>query len=153
MLDTSLRVDLFNTYRAALFPAHYPIALTAHSDDRGRLVETVRAHGGQGQTFVSTTRPGITRGEHFHLGKVERFVVLSGQARISLRRVFHEDVVSFDVSGDAPAVVDMPTMWVHNITNTGDTEVTTLFWTHSLFDADNPDTYWEPVSDVAKADA
>jgi UDP-2-acetamido-2,6-beta-L-arabino-hexul-4-ose reductase len=47
----------------------------------------------------------------------------------------------------------MPTMWVHNITNTGDTEVTTLFWTHSLFDADNPDTYWEPVADVAKADA
>ena len=153
VLDTALRVDLFNTYRAALFPAHYPIALTAHSDDRGRLVETVRAHGGQGQTFVSTTRPGITRGEHFHLGKVERFVVLSGQARISLRRVFHDEVVSFDVSGDSPAVVDMPTMWVHNITNTGDTEVTTLFWTHSLFDADNPDTYWEPVADVAKADA
>lgn len=153
VLDTALRVDLFNTYRAALFPAHYPIALTAHSDDRGRLVETVRAHGGQGQTFVSTTKPGITRGEHFHLGKVERFAVLSGQARISLRRVFHDEVVSFEVSGDSPSVVDMPTMWVHNITNTGETEVTTLFWTHSLFDAENPDTYWEPVADVAKADA
>jgi UDP-2-acetamido-2,6-beta-L-arabino-hexul-4-ose reductase len=152
-LDTPFRVDLFNTYRAALFPEHYPIALTAHRDDRGRLVETVRAHGGQGQTFVSTTRPGVTRGEHFHLGKIERFVVLSGAARISLRRVCTDRVVSFDVSGDNPAVVDMPTMWVHNITNTGDTEVTTLFWTHSLFDADNPDTYWEPVADVAKADA
>jgi UDP-2-acetamido-2,6-beta-L-arabino-hexul-4-ose reductase len=153
VLDTALRVDLFNTYRAALFPAHCPIALTAHADDRGRLVEIVRAHGGQGQTFVSTTKPGITRGEHFHLGKVERFAVLSGQARISLRRVFHDEVVSFDVSGDSPSVVDMPTMWAHNITNTGDTEVTTLFWTHSLFDAHNPDTFWEPVADVAKADA
>ena len=147
-LDTALRVDLFNTYRAALFPGHYPIALTAHSDDRGRLVETVRAHGGQGQTFVSTTKPGITRGEHFHLGKVERFVVLSGRARISLRRVCTDEVVSFDVSGDNPAVVDMPTMWVHNITNTGDTELTTLFWTHSLFDPEHPDTFWEPVGAV-----
>ena len=152
-LDSKLRVDLFNTYRAALFPDRYPIALTVHADDRGRLVETVRSHGGQGQTFVSTTRPGITRGEHFHLGKVERFVVLSGTARISLRRVLTDEVVSFDVSGESPAVVDMPTMWVHNITNTGDTDLTTLFWTHSLFDPDNPDTYWEPVGNAAKVDA
>jgi len=149
VLDSKLRVDLFNTYRAALFPMRYPIPLTAKSDDRGRLVETVRAHGGQGQTFVSTTRPGVTRGEHFHLGKVERFVVLSGEARISLRRVFTKEVVSFDVSGHVPAVVDMPTMWVHNITNTGDTELTTLFWTHSLFDPEHPDTFWEPVSTPA----
>jgi UDP-2-acetamido-2,6-beta-L-arabino-hexul-4-ose reductase len=144
-LDTPLRVDLFNTYRAARFPEHYPISLTAHSDERGRLVETVRAHGGQGQTFVSTTKPGVTRGEHFHLQKVERFVVLSGEARISLRRVFTDEVVSFEVTGDRPSVVDMPTMWVHNITNVGQTELTTLFWTHSLFDPEHPDTYWEPV--------
>lgn len=152
-LDSQLTVDLFNTYRAALFPHRYPIALTVHADDRGRLVETVRSHGGQGQTFVSTTRPGITRGEHFHLGKVERFVVLSGTARISLRRVLTDEVVSFEVSGETPAVVDMPTMWVHNITNTGDTDLTTLFWTHSLFDPDDPDTYWEPVGNAAKVDA
>lgn len=152
-LDTALRVDLFNTYRAALFPQRYPIALTAHADDRGRLVETVRAHGGQGQTFVSTTKPGVTRGEHFHLGKVERFVVLSGQATISLRRVFGEEVVSFDVSGDHPAIIDMPTMWVHNITNTGTTEVTTLFWTHSLFDPEHADTFWEPVGHPTKVTA
>lgn len=145
-LDSALRVDLFNTYRAALFPDHYPIPLAAHRDHRGRLVEAVRSHGGQGQTFVSTTRPGVTRGEHFHLGKIERFVVLSGDARISLRRVCTDEVVSFDVTGDAPVVVDMPTMWVHNLTNTGATAVTTLFWTHSLYDPDTPDTFWEPVA-------
>lgn len=145
-LAGSFDVNLFNTLRAAMFPNHYPIPLTEHSDDRGRLVETVRSHGGGGQTFASTTRPGVTRGEHFHLTKVERFVVLSGQARISLRRVFHDDIVNFDVSGEQPMVVDMPTMWVHNITNTGDTELTTLFWTHSLFDPEHPDTFWEPVS-------
>jgi len=144
-LNSQFDVDLFNMLRTALFPAHYPIGLTVHTDDRGRLVETVRAHGGQGQTFVSTTRPGITRGEHYHLGKVERFVILSGKARISLRKLLTDEVISFDVTGDTPAVVDMPTMWVHNITNTGDTELTTLFWTNSLFDPEAPDTYWEPV--------
>lgn len=145
-LGSKLETDLFNTLRAALFPTHYPMDLTAHADDRGRLVEVVRAHGGQGQTFVSTTRPGVTRGEHFHLTKVERFVVLAGQARISLRRLLTNDVVTFDVSGDRPQVVDMPTMWVHNIRNTGDTELTTAFWSHDLFDAQAPDTYWEPVA-------
>ena len=149
-LNSQFDIDLFNMLRTAMFPARYPIALTAHTDDRGRLVETVRAHGGQGQTFVSTTKPGITRGEHFHLGKVERFVVLSGQARISLRKLLTDEVISFDVTGDTPAVVDMPTMWVHNITNSGDTELTTLFWTNSLFDPEAPDTYWEPVRTMAQ---
>lgn len=144
-LLTDLDIDLFNTLRTARFPEHYPIALTPRTDNRGRLVEVVRAHGGQGQTFVSTTKPGITRGEHFHLRKVERFVVLSGEGRISLRRLFHDDIVSFDVNGQSPTILDMPTMWVHNITNTGTRELTTLFWTHELFDPAAPDTFPEPV--------
>jgi len=149
-LDTDLHLDLFNTLRAARFPADHPLKPTPRVDHRGRLVEVVRAHGGQGQTFVSTTRPGITRGEHFHLRKVERFVVLSGRARISLRRLFSEEVVSFDVTGGDPSVVDMPTMWAHNITNTGSDELTTLFWTQELFDPAAPDTYPEPVGDAAR---
>ena len=144
-LTTDLRVNVFNTLRARLFPEHYPIPLTVHTDQRGRLVETVRSHGGQGQTFVSTTRPGITRGEHWHLTKVERFAVLSGRARISLRKVLTDEFVHFDVTGDEPVVVDMPTLWVHNITNSGDTELVTQFWTHTLFDPQAPDTYWQPV--------
>ncbi|WP_286959607.1 NAD-dependent epimerase/dehydratase family protein [Arsenicicoccus sp. UBA7492] len=144
-LPSDFHVDLFNTLRAALFPQGYPIGLTPHSDDRGRLVETVRSHGGQGQTFVSTTRCGITRGDHYHLGKIERFVVLGGRARISLRRVFHEDVIDFVVDGTEPVAIDMPTMWVHNITNIGDTELLTQFWTHTLFDPAAADTFWEPV--------
>ncbi len=137
--------DLFNTYRAALFPAYYPIALTPRSDQRGRLVETVRNHGSGGQTFVSTTVPGVTRGIHYHLHKIERFVVLDGQAVIRLRRMFHDDVIELPVDGEAPAVVDMPTMWTHEITNVGDGVLTTLFWTDSLFDPEAPDTTHEPV--------
>lgn len=151
-LLTDLDIDLFNTLRAARFPARYPIGLTPRSDQRGSLVEVVRAHGGQGQTFVSTTRPGVTRGEHFHLRKIERFVVLSGEARISLRRLFTDEVVSFDVRGEQPAIVDMPTMWVHNITNTGPSELTTLFWTHELFNPEAPDTFPEKVEPTTQID-
>lgn len=138
-------VDVFNTLRAARFPTCSPVELLPRADDRGHLTEVVRSHGGGGQTFVSTSKPGITRGEHFHLRKVERFVVLNGTARISLRRLFTNDVVSFDVTGDHPVIIDMPTLWVHNITNTGPTELTTIFWAHPLFNPDAPDTFAEAV--------
>ncbi|MEV4656124.1 NAD-dependent epimerase/dehydratase family protein [Micromonospora sp. NPDC049301] len=138
-------VRLFNTYRSHCFPAHYPLALPRRADARGELVETVKAHGGAGQTFCSTTHPGITRGEHFHLAKVERFVVLRGSAEISLRRVGDSEVLRFPVSGDEPVLVDMPTMWAHRLTNTGSDELVTMFWTNELFDPDRPDTWPEPV--------
>lgn len=144
-LPDAFHRDLFNTLRAAAFLDRTPIPLTPRTDQRGSLVEVVRTHGGQGQTFVSSTRPGVTRGEHFHLRKVERFVVVGGQARIALRRVFHDDVVAFDVTGDAPVAIDMPIGWAHNITNTGDGDLTTLFWTSELFDPTDPDTVPEPV--------
>lgn len=139
-LSTPFDLALFNTLRAAMFPASYPIPITSHADARGRLIETVRTHG-QGQSFLSTTRPGVTRGQHFHLEKVERFVVAAGEARIRLRRMFHDEVISFDVSGDVPVIVDMPTMWVHDITNVGHSELVTVFWSSSLFDPSAPDTF------------
>jgi len=144
-LSSRLHVNLFNTLRAAMFPDFYPIPLVRHEDARGALVETVRAHGSEGQTFVSTTVPGVTRGQHFHLRKVERFVVVGGRARISLRKVLSDEVFHFDVDGRSPAIIDMPTAWAHSITNTGDSELTTLFWTNELFDPQDTDTYPEVV--------
>ncbi|MBN1173940.1 MAG: capsular biosynthesis protein, partial [Micromonosporaceae bacterium] len=144
-LLTDLEIDLFNTLRAALFPAHYPIRPAQRTDGRGSLVEIIRSQGGPGQTFFSTTRPGVTRGEHFHLRKIERFVVLDGTAQIALRRLFHDEIVSFAVAGDRPAIVDIPTLWTHNITNTGNRALTTLFWSNELFDPARPDTFPEPV--------
>ncbi len=143
-VSDNFRLDLFNTYRAALFPTGYPLRLDPKSDQRGRLVESIRSHGAGGQVFVSTTNPGFTRGDHFHLRKIERFVVLAGRARIALRRQLTDEVVTFGVSGDQPVAVDMPTLWTHNITAL-DGEVTTLFWTNELFDPAAPDTYWEKV--------
>lgn len=137
--------DLFNTYRSYTFPAQAPIDLTRHADARGSFFEIIRSHGGPGQSSFSTTVPGVTRGDHFHRRKIERFTVLQGRARISLRRLYSEDVVTFEVSGDAPGAVDMPTMWAHNITNVGDDELYTSFWTNDIFDPANPDTIAEAV--------
>lgn len=144
-LSTKFRIDLFNTYRSALFPDHYPVQLTPHADARGAFVETVRCRGGEGQSSFSTTVPGITRGEHYHLSKIERFAVIRGTGTIELRRMFTDKVITFEASGDDPVAVDMPVGWVHNITNTGDDILFTQFWSHELFRPEAPDTFAEPV--------
>ena len=139
---------LFNTYRSFLVPDRYPIIGTPRTDQRGTLVECVRTGSAGGQAFVSSTRPGAVRGEHFHLRKFERFLVLEGEAEIALRRLFSKDVVRFRVTGGTPAMIDMPTLWVHNLTNIGRTPVTTFFWTNELFDPADPDTFPAAVDDL-----
>lgn len=143
-LREGLRRDLFNTYRSYLYPQHYPVALTLHSDARGSLFEAIKSPNG-GQSFLSTTHPGITRGNHYHTRKVERFLVVSGEAEIRLRHVLSSDVQQFRVSGAQPSYVDIPTLHTHNITNTGQGELLTLFWTHELFDPQYPDTVPQAV--------
>lgn len=144
-LGTAMVRNLFNTYRAAAFPEMWPLSPQVHSDDRGDLFETVRAGGGTGMAFMSTTRPGQKRGEHYHLHKVERFFVIKGEAEIQLRRLLHDDVVTFRLSGDKPSFVDMPALWVHNIRNVGDTELVTMFWADQLLDPDHPDQFPETI--------
>jgi UDP-2-acetamido-2,6-beta-L-arabino-hexul-4-ose reductase len=144
--DLRERIDLqlFNTLRSFLYPAYYPRSLTLHTDERGSLFEGVKNYNG-GQAFLSTTHPGITRGNHFHFEKVERFLVVSGQAVIRIRPLGSDRVDEFHVSGDAPAFVDMPTLHTHSITNTGETELLTMFWSNEIFDPSRPDTYFELV--------
>lgn len=140
-------LNLFNTYRSFRLaqPEDLPFALDRRADARGSFFEVCRSHGGAGQTSFSTTHPGITRGQHFHRRKVERFVVLSGRAQISMRRLFSDEVLVFNVDGVTPQAIDMPTLWTHNITNTGDSELLTMFWTNDIFDPANPDTFAEEV--------
>lgn len=136
--------DLFNTYRSYVVDL-LPIRLTKHSDSRGSFFEIVRSHGGTAQTSFSTTEPGVSRGDHFHRRKIERFTVLSGTATISLRRLFSAEVLEFAVTGSRPVAVDMPTMWTHRIENTGAEVLYTAFWTNALFDSSDPDTIAELV--------
>lgn len=143
-IDTDYDRALFNTMRSYRYPSRYPTHLEPKSDPRGSLVEVIKADTG-GQSFLSWTHPGITRGNHFHRRKVERFVVVGGSARISLRRLGFTDVVHFDVTGDSPVAIDIPTLHTHNITNTGSSTLTTLFWSDEIFDPAQPDTVFEEV--------
>jgi UDP-2-acetamido-2,6-beta-L-arabino-hexul-4-ose reductase len=135
---------LFNSYRTALYPNGFPRPLKLNTDARGTLFEAVKGGGG-GQTFLSTTLPGVTRGNHFHLNKVERFLVVQGEAVIRIRKVLSDEVWEYRVCGAQPAYVDMPTLHTHSIENVGETELVTLFWTHDLFDPANPDTFADEV--------
>ena len=143
-LQDPFNVAMFNTYRAALYPDGFPRPLKLNTDVRGTLFEVAKGGGG-GQCFASWTEPGATRGDHFHLSKVERFLVIQGEAIIRMRRVLGGPVWEFPVTGDAPAALDIPTLYTHSIENVGKAPLLTLFWTHDFFDPTAPDTYLDPV--------
>lgn len=148
-LGEKLDLALFNSYRAALYPKGFPRLAKLNMDARGTLFEAVKGGGG-GQTFLSTTQPGFTRGDHFHLFKVERFVVVQGEAIIRIRKVLSDNVWEYRVSGDNPASVDMPTLHTHSIENVGKEPLLTMFWTNELFNPAAPDTYFDPVFEAGK---
>ncbi len=143
-LRDGFSLKLFNTYRSYLSPDNLPVCVTLHKDERGTLFEAVKSENG-GQTFLSATKPGVTRGNHFHYHKVERFFVVKGEAIIRLRKLFSDEVAEIRVNGIEPTYVDIPTLHTHNITNVGDGELLTLFWSHEIFDPENSDTYFEQV--------
>jgi UDP-2-acetamido-2,6-beta-L-arabino-hexul-4-ose reductase len=135
---------LFNSFRAALSYDARKVSPKLHSDNRGWLVETLKTNSG-GQCFVSSTHPGIIRGNHYHRRKVERFFVLAGKAEIKLRKLFTDEVISYQLDGASPSYVDIPTLHTHNITNISNEELITLFWTDEFYDAKNPDTFYMDV--------
>lgn len=144
LTDTFER-NLFNTFRCYVdIKYQYPVKYLQHADNRGAFVELLRLNGG-GQVSFSTTKSGITRGNHFHTRKIERFSVIKGKARIQLRRIGTREVFDFYLSGDEPAYVDMPIWYTHNITNIGEDELYTIFWINEFFNPDDPDTFYEPV--------
>lgn len=146
VLADAVDVRLFNVLRAAMWDQgvrSFPLA--PHADARGAFVEVLRQHGGAGQSSFSTTVPGVTRGDHVHFRKIERFVVVRGTGVIRLRKLATDEVVEIGVSGDAPTAVDMPTLWTHAIANVGEDEMLTLFWINELYDPADADTHPEKV--------
>lgn len=137
-------VCLFNTFRSYIPKEHFPVKYNKHSDQRGIYVETMKFNS-RGQVSFSTTLPGITRGNHFHTRKVERFAVIKGKASIKLRKYGTDEIIEYILDGEEPAYVDMPIWYTHNITNIGDTELLTMFWINEFYDPNDPDTYYEPV--------
>lgn len=143
-LEDAFEKALFNTFRCYIPTAHYPVHYTKHTDPRGSFVEIARTQT-SGQFSYSTTVPGITRGNHFHTRKAERFAVISGKALIQLRKIGTTDIVDYYLDGEEPSYVDMPIWHTHNIKNIGDSELITLFWINEPYDANDPDTYFEDV--------
>ena len=137
--------NLFNTFRCYIdYKSYFPVMLKKNADHRGDFTETVKTSLG-GQFSFSTTLPGITRGDHYHTRKIERFIVIKGKARIELRRIGTSGVFGFNLDGRDPSFVDMPVWHTHNITNTGTEELITLFWINEFFDPADPDTFFEKV--------
>lgn len=144
-LNNAFEYKLFNTYRCYMdIPTYFPRKFVQCTDNRGAFVEIAR-HGVPGQTSFSTTVPGITRGNHFHTRKIERFAVIKGKAIIQLRRIGTSEVHSFCLDGNEPGYVDMPIWYTHNIKNIGDDILYTNFWINEPFDSADPDTYFELV--------
>ena len=135
---------LHATYLSYLPIDNFSYDLKKHSDERGYLFEVIKSNE-FGQIFISTTKPGITRGNHYHHTKFEKFCVISGEAEISFRHISNNEKVSYKVNGDNPKIVDIPTGYTHNITNVGKTDLITLFWVDEVFDPNKMDTYFETV--------
>lgn len=143
-VDGDFERDLYNTFITYMDEADWQRNLKMNTDQRGSFIEVFKLENG-GQVSFSTTKPGITRGNHYHIRKNEKFCVVSGQASIKLRRVGTTKVIEYKVSGDKPAWVEMPIYYTHNITNTGNSELLTLFWINEHFNPDDPDTFFEEV--------
>lgn len=144
-LDNEFDKNLFNTLLCYIdHNSFYPYCLKLNTDNRGTFVETIKLNSG-GQVSFSTTVPNITRGNHYHTRKAERFAVLKGKAQINIRRIGSNKIHSFELDGTRPSFVDMPIWYTHNITNIGNEELITLFWISELFDKDDPDTFYEEV--------
>lgn len=145
VINDSFEHNLFNTYRSYIdYKTHFPVKFTQHTDPRGAFVEVIRLGIG-GQCSFSTTVPGITRGNHYHTRKIERFAVIKGKALIQLRKIDTDEVLDFYLDGNEPAYVDMPIWYTHNIKNIGDEELYTIFWINEAFNPEDADTYFLEV--------
>ena len=144
-LKTPFDLNLFNTFRSYIdLKTSFPKKHILHSDKRGFFSELSRS-GSKGQSSFSTTKPQITRGNHFHTRKIERFSVIKGKARIQLRKYLTDEIISFELDGEKPSFVDMPVWYTHKITNIGEEELLTFFWINEPYDENDPDTYMENV--------
>lgn len=145
MTAGSFSKKLYATYLSYLTPDNFAYRLKMNCDNRGSFTEILRTVNA-GQFSVNISNPGVTKGQHWHNTKNEKFVVVSGHGLIQLRKIGTDTVVSYEVSGDEITVVDMIPGYTHNIINLSDTEnLVTFMWCNECFDSDKPDTYFEEV--------
>jgi UDP-2-acetamido-2,6-beta-L-arabino-hexul-4-ose reductase len=135
---------LYSTYLSYLPEGRARYPLETFSDYRGSFTELLHL-GGSGQISVNITKPGITKGNHWHHSKTEKFIVVEGEASIKEREIGKSEVREYHVSGDRVEVVDMLPGYTHSITNIGEADLVTVIWANEIFDPENPDTYYEEI--------
>lgn len=144
-LEDDFNRFLYATYISYLADDNFSYPLNTNADDRGWLAEFIKSNQ-FGQIFISKTKPGITRGNHWHHTKIEKFLVVDGSAKISFRKINEpKNIINYNVSGDKLAVLDIPVGYTHSIKNIGDKDLFTIFWADEIFSKEEPDTYYEEV--------
>ena len=143
--QNSFAKKLYSTYLSYLPPEKAKVALPMNIDERGSFTELIKTLG-SGQFSVNISKPGITKGNHWHNTKWEMFIVVSGKARIEQRKLNSNEKLTFDVSGKKIEIVYMLPGYTHNIINLSETEpLVTLMWVNEVFTPNKPDTFFEPV--------
>lgn len=135
---------LYATYLSFLDKEDFSYQLETKEDQRGFLVEILKSPY-FGQIFLSKSREGVIRGNHYHNTKVEKFCVIKGQAAIKLRKIFDDEVITYNMSGDKIEIIDIPPGYTHSIENRSKEDLIVLFWADQIFDPKDSDTYFEKV--------
>lgn len=150
-VSDSFRKALYSTYLSYLPESKISFALNMNVDARGSFTEFIRTEN-HGQISINISKPGIIKGQHWHNNSVERFLVVSGQGLIQLRKIGIDEngdrypVISYCVDGSELRVIEMLTGYTHNLINLSETEdMVTIIWSNDCFDSNRPDTYFEPV--------
>jgi UDP-2-acetamido-2,6-beta-L-arabino-hexul-4-ose reductase len=135
---------LYSTYLSFFKSEQFSYKLTTHSDSRGRFVEMLKTKD-SGQFSFFTAHPGVTRGNHYHHSKNEKFLVVQGNAKFGFRHLISNESYEKYTNGEDPEVVETIPGWIHDITNIGSNELIVLLWTNEIFDPQNPDTFTQKV--------
>ena len=135
---------LYSTYLSYLPKDKFSYDLIMNIDDRGSFTEFIRTPD-RGQVSVNVSKSGITKGNHWHHTKNEKFLVVAGTTSIKFRKIDEEKIYEYIVSGEKLEVVDIPPGYTHNITTISDINSVTIMWANELFDKENPDTYYLEV--------
>ena len=143
-LDNPLIKKLYSTYLSFLPEDAFAYPLRSHVDERGSFTEVLRTPD-RGQVSINISKPGITKGNHWHHTKNEKFLVVKGRGVIRFRKIGRREVIEYFVNGEELQVVDIPTGYTHNIENLGEEDMVTLMWANEPFDSQRPDTFFEEV--------
>ncbi|MCM3722108.1 capsular polysaccharide biosynthesis protein CapF [Solibacillus isronensis] len=143
-MENALTKKLYSTYLSFLPEDQFSYDLKMNSDHRGSFTEFMRTPE-RGQVSINVSKPGITKGNHWHHTKNEKFLVVSGEGLIRFRKIDSNKIIEYRVSGKNLQVVDIPTGYTHSIVNVGENDLVTVMWANECFDPEKPDTYFVEV--------